>query len=416
MRILRKVWFGIMLAGFCQPAWSSILVVGPGQNYSRIQSALKAARPGDEIQVQAGSYAEGPLLINIPLTLSGVGRPVLDGKGLDQILTVKASGVTVRGFRLINSGASSMRDVAGMKFENLRHCQIFDNQLENTNFGIYLANVKDCQIRNNQVHGLAKSESSAGNAIHSWKSSRLQITNNVVSGHRDGIYLEFTRQSKMENNHSFQNLRYGMHFMFSDGNSYLHNLFEGNGAGVAVMYTHDIVMVGNRFLHNWGPSSYGLLLKEITKATIRENQFERNTIAMHLEGSSKLRVMHNTFVHNGWAARVLSNSFDNHFESNNFIGNAFDIASNASDNSQSINAFAHNYWDKYSGYDLGHDGTGDVPHHPVSLFSRVVENIPPALMLMRSFLVSTLDLAERVSPVLTPKTMVDEAPSMRQIL
>ena len=35
-----------------------------------------------------------------------------------------------------------------------------------------------------------------------------------------------------------------------------------NGAGVAVMYTHDVSMIGNTFSENSGSASYGLLLKD----------------------------------------------------------------------------------------------------------------------------------------------------------
>ena len=52
-----------------------------------------------------------------------------------------------------------------------------------------------------------------------------------------------------------------------------------NGAGVAVMFTEHIVMRDNVFEHNWGPSSYGLLLKEIRDSEIRHNQFIGNTIS-----------------------------------------------------------------------------------------------------------------------------------------
>ena len=414
-RVFSAILVGAILAATLSwPAQAATLEAGSGQKYPGLKAALAAATPGDEIRLHAGRYAEGPLLIDKPLTLSGVGRPVLDGRNQDPILTVRAPHVTIQGLRLENPGSSSMKDLAGLRLENLSDCRVIDNQLDNAYFGIYLANVNRCVVSGNTVTGRAVRESTSGNAIHAWKSNALTISDNTLSGHRDGIYLEFTRNSRIEKNHSHHNLRYGLHFMFSHGNGYYTNLFSENGAGVAVMYTHQIEMIGNRFVHNWGPSAYGLLLKDISGASIRANLFERNTVAMHIEGSSRLTVRGNTFRQNGWAARVLSNSYDNRFLANGFFGNTFDIASNAADTSQSINAFAGNYWDKYSGYDLDRDGVGDVPHHPVSLFSRLVENIPAATMLMRSFLVTTLDLAERVSPVLTPKTMVDKAPLMRR--
>lgn len=404
---------GLCLAG---PAGAAVLEAGPGKTFTSLKAAIAAAKPDDEIRLHAGHYAEGPLVIDKPLTIAGVGWPVLDGLHRDQILTVRAVRVSLRGLKIQHSGSNSIKDIAAIRIENADACRIEDNQLDDNHFGIYLANVSRCRIANNRIKGMATRETTAGNAIHVWKSEQLSLKGNTVSGHRDGLYFEFARKSQIEGNHSHDNLRYGLHFMFSDGNAYLGNTFERNGAGVAVMYTHNIEMRGNRFRHNWGPSAYGLLLKDISGARIQNNHFDHNTVGMHLEGSSRMTITGNTLTQNGWAARILQNSFDNSFSDNVFAGNTFDIASNASDTSQNINAFSGNYWDKYSGYDLNRDGLGDVPHHPVSLFSRLIENVPPAVMLMRSFLVTTLDLAERVSPVLTPKTIVDQEPRMRRPL
>ena len=59
--------------------------------------------------------------------------------------------------------------------------------------------------------------------------------------------------------------------MFSDRCKYLHNRFKQNGAGVAVMYTENVQMTDNVFEDNWGGSSYGLLLKDISDSRIASN-------------------------------------------------------------------------------------------------------------------------------------------------
>jgi nitrous oxidase accessory protein len=101
---------------------------------------------------------------------------------------------------------------------------------------------------------------------------------------------------------------------------------------------------------------------------------------------------------------------DNQFSRNTFRDNAFDVGTNSSRNSST---FARNYWDDYRGYDLDRDGLGDVPFHPVRLFSLLVEQNHPLLILMRSPFVDLLDAAERVLPVLTPETLVDSTPLTR---
>jgi nitrous oxidase accessory protein len=61
------------------------------------------------------------------------------------------------------------------------------------------------------------------------------------------------------------------------------------------------------------------------------------------------------------------------------------------------------------------DGLGDVPYHPVSMYSMVIEQNPNSVILMRSFMVTLLDKAEKAIPSLTPENMVDESPVMKKI-
>ena len=100
---------------------------------------------------------------------------------------------------------------------------------------------------------------------------------------------------------------------------------------------------------------------------------------------------------------------DNNFSKNNFVSNSFEVTTNSTRN---YNTFANNYWADYQGYDLNKDGIGEVPHHPVKLFSLLVEKNRPTLLLLRSFFVELLNTAENVFPVLTPETLIDKYPQM----
>jgi nitrous oxidase accessory protein len=205
-------------------------------------------------------------------------------------------------------------------------------------------------------------------------------------------------------------MRYGLHFMYSDSCEYRRNAFTANGAGVAVMYSRQVTMVDNRFEDNWGPAAYGLLLKEIKDSRIEGNVMARNTVGLFAEGVDRSEIRGNQFLRNGWAIRLMADATDNSFRHNRFEGNTFDVATNSQASSPS--AFAENYWDGYAGYDLDHDGFGDTPFRPVRLFSVLVEQNEPLLILLRSFFVDLLEAAERVAPVLTPETLVDARPMM----
>jgi nitrous oxidase accessory protein len=200
--------------------------------------------------------------------------------------------------------------------------------------------------------------------------------------------------------------------MFSNNDTYTENTFSDNGAGVAVMYSHHVLMLQNTFVANWGANAYGILLKEISDASIIRNNFVRNTVGVLMESSSRIQVTQNNFHSNGWALRISASCNENGICFNNFSANSFDVATNGT---MMLNKFYQNYWDKYEGYDMNRDGMGDVPYHPVSLYSMVIEQNPNSVILLRSFMVSLLDKAEKAIPSLTPVDLVDDKPLMKSL-
>ncbi len=385
--------------------------VGPGGDAETISDALVAAHDGDRILVQSGVYHESELLIDKSVALVGVGQAILDAGGR-QALLITADSVSVIGLLIRNVQVSFIEDRAGIKVDGANNCRIENNRLEDTFFGIYLAKSADCLVRENVIRGAGQRETQSGNGIHLWYSRGVVVERNSISGHRDGIYFEFVEDGTIRGNTSFQNVRYGLHFMFSDRCRYEENRFERNGAGVAVMYTENVEMTGNVFEANWGGSSYGLLLKDISDSRISSNVFLGNSTGLYAEGVNRTSIEENDFEANGWAVRIMANSTDNTFTRNNFVRNTFDVATNSRNNFSSFNG---NFWDNYRGYDLDRDGYGDVPFRPVRLFSQIVQQNEPALMLLRSFFVSVLDHVERIIPIITPETLVDTSPAMRRI-
>ncbi|WP_156825859.1 nitrous oxide reductase family maturation protein NosD [Lewinella cohaerens] len=386
------------------------ITVCPSCSTPTIQKAIDQAVSGDEILVKAGTYQESGLTITCPLVLRGEGMPVIDGQRKGEILIIAADSVTVTGLEFQNAGVSHISDLAAIRVKRHDYFTVTNNRVINAFFGIYIENGKHGTIKNNVLLGRANNEMDSGNAIHCWYAENLTISDNLVRRYRDGIYLEFVNKSIIADNLSEFNIRYGLHFMFSNDNSYTCNTFYDNGAGVAVMFSKNISMTENLFAQNWGRSSYGLLLKEIYDAEIIDNVFQKNTIGILLEGSTRLNYQNNNFVRNGWAIQMSGGCLDNHFTKNNFTNNSLDLVVNSRVNN---NTFNGNYWGEYTGYDLDHDGLGDVPHRPMKLFSHVLTEAPEAIILLRSFFVDLINFSEKVSPIFTPENVLDEAPLMQ---
>ena len=296
------ILLSLLLSG--SAGWAGNIKVGKDEGVSTIKEALRMAADGDTILVAAGTYKEENIVISKSIVLLGKDYPVLDGEHANEILSVKANRVVIRGFRLVHSGVSSMVDIAAIKIYNARNVIVSDNILYDTFFGIYAQSSTNCTFENNKLTGIAATEQASGNGIHCWKSDSLRIIGNTVTGHRDGIYFEFVTHSVIWRNTSYGNMRYGLHFMFSHNDAYISNIFRNNGAGVSVMFTHNVKMFNNVFEENWGDAAYGIFLKEISDSYISGNRFLHNTSGIFMEGNSRILVEKNEFSGNGWAMKI----------------------------------------------------------------------------------------------------------------
>ncbi|MCF6212962.1 MAG: nitrous oxide reductase family maturation protein NosD [Flavobacteriaceae bacterium] len=377
-----------------------------------ISSAIDLAQKGDTILIYKGTYKTHGLIIKKPLTIIGVDNPIIDGENKETIFTFKTDNFSVQNLTIINVGVSYTSDYSAILVYRSNHFLIINNTFKNVFFGLLIEKSHFGNIVNNIITSHAITESNSGNGIHLWHSSHMKIKGNKVSGLRDGIYFEFVKNSIISENISKNNVRYGLHFMFSNNNEYRNNTFENNGAGVAVMFSKHIKMYNNKFLYNWGTASYGLLLKEIYDAEIKNNTFQQNTIGLNIEGSTRINYTHNTFLRNGWAIKVRGACYQNIFKKNNFLYNAFDLSYNSNINS---NLFENNFWSEYTGYDLDKNGIGDVPFRPVKLFSYIVNQTPETIVLLRSLFVDIINFSEKVSPVFTPDNLIDNTPLMKEI-
>ncbi|MCF8274201.1 MAG: nitrous oxide reductase family maturation protein NosD [Flavobacteriaceae bacterium] len=379
---------------------------------STITAAIAQAKDYDTITIKKGTYKEHDIIIDKPLTIIGENYPVIDGESKGEIITIVSDNVSVDGLFIINVGTSYTEDYAAIRVRKSKYFVIQNVVLERLFFGIYLEKSSYGKVYHNKIIGDAVEEYNSGNGIQLWYSNHIDIEHNYVEHVRDGIYLEFSDDCIIKNNVSANNLRYGLHFMFSNNDMYQDNTFENNGAGVAVMFSKKIKMCNNTFKENWGTASYGLLLKEINDAEIKGNTFEQNTIGINIEGSNRIIYKNNHFISNGWAIKVRGACYTNSFTENNFLYNSFDISYNSHVND---NVFDKNYWSNYTGYDLDKNGIGDVPYRPVKLFSYIVNRTPETIILLRSLFIDIIDFSEKVSPVFTPDNLLDNHPLIKKM-
>lgn len=406
-----KRWLLIFLFLLSLKAVCTVIVIGHKSKYLSINKAIKDAKSFDTLIIKEDIYYENNLIIDKPLVILGENFPVINGKKNGSIFIIKANNTVIKGLVLQEVKTSYIEEWAAIKLIEVHNCIIENNKLKNNFFGIYIQHSRYCKVRNNEIKGNAINELSSGNGIHLWYSKNIIIENNAIFNHRDGIYIEYTDSSIIVNNKSIKNIRYGLHFMFSNFNTYQNNEFKSNGAGVAVMFSKYIKMINNKFEYNWGHAAYGLLLKEIYDSEVSGNLFKQNTTAIYGESVIRVFFKKNNFESNGKAILFLGSCYDNLVTLNNFILNTFDLSA---DTDLEGNIFEKNYWSNYTGYDINKDEIGDVPYRPVTLFNYIVNKNPVSIILLRSLFIDILNYSEKVMPLFLPENLKDNQPLMKK--
>ena len=392
---------------------SKEIEVCPSCEVKTIKEAIKIAEKGDVLRIRKGIYKESEINIDKRISMIGEKGAIIDGENKSGILIINTDSVRIEGMTIKHVGRSYTKDYAAINVVKSDYYELINNTLEDVFFGFLIEKSHHGIVRGNHVSSDAVEEFNSGNGIHFWSCNDVLVENNEVYGLRDGIYFEFVKNSSVLNNRSHDNVRYGLHFMFSNHNTYAKNIFINNGAGVAVMFSKFIRMENNIFAKNWGMASYGLLLKEIYDAEIINNTFEENTTGINMEGSTRINYFKNTFKSNGWAIKMEGACYTNILNQNNFIHNAFNLSFSGGLND---NNFEGNYWSDYTGYDLDKNNIGDVPYRPVKLFTYVVNQVPESIVLLRSLFVDIINFSEKVSPVFTPDNLKDNTPLMQEVI
>jgi nitrous oxidase accessory protein len=376
---------------------------------SPLQLRIDQAQPGDRIDVPAGTY-EGDLYIDRAIMLVGTGHPRLVGSGRGSVIRVRAAAVVIEGFEVDGRrGGDLGRDTSGIHVAaprvTIRDCRVHD-----TLFGIYLRESDDAVVERNTIVGIPdRPPGEIGSGIHVWNSQRFRLTDNEIVGTRDGMYIQSSSHGLVRGNRA-RDLRYGLHYMFSDDNVFEDNSFETGAAGTALMYSKRLVFRRNRFVRNRGFASVGLLLKACDDVIAEDNLIADNARGVFLEGSYRNQFRRNVIAMSDTALVIYDSSGENVFENNSFVGNLTPLTLSGR---RTDTRFARNYWSEHGEPDLDGDGIADRPFRLSNVYDHVRGNLTAADLFSHGVAVAALGAAERAFPVLDPVPVVDEQPLAR---
>ena len=376
-----------------------------------ISAVLAGAEAGDTVYLVSGIYHEN-IVVDVPVTLTGAPGAEIRGGYETNVVHITAPGTVVEGLHVAEAGPHLTKDMACILIE-ADDVTIRNTRVSESLHGIYVKAGHRIEISGNTISGrLDLIESDRGNGIHLWNSTGNRILDNEIFNVRDGIYFSFAHNTEISRNH-IHNVRYGLHYMYSNENDFFDNLFENNVAGAALMYSEDIIFARNTFARCRGFRSYGILYQSMSRVTATSNLVIDNSRGIFMNNADSCLIKGNDIVDNDLAIQLNGGCDGNAFVGNNFINNLSELLLDVSDRKTDwADARGGNYWNRYRGYDLDHDGLGDVPFSIQNVFQVLESKVPEVRFYLLSPAAEVLKAAEQALPILRLGDSEDPLPKI----
>ncbi len=442
---VRGVLAAAFVACLSAPCLAARVVVPPVEN--DLQAVLDRAVDGDVVVLEGAHH--GPVRLTHRVTLEGAPGAMLTGPGRGSVVTASAPGVVVRGLTIRGSGTDLEAMDAGVFVEQgATGALVEDNRIEGNLYGIYIHGAKNAIARKNKIVGmLERRVNETGNGVSVWNAPGAKVLDNDIRFGRDGIFVIASKRNQFSGN-KFRDLRFAVHYMYTDDSEVSENTSSGNTAGFAIMYSHRLVVRDNV---SDGDRNRGLLFNFANNSQITGNVVRGRLQPAGRWASPGMRSVEAgahglpadeevpraaegarigpekcVFIYNANKNQFRNNRFEGceigvHFtagsEGNEIVGNAFVnnrnqvkyVGSRYLDWSKGGRG---NFWSDNPGFDLDGDGIADAAYRPNDLIDKVLWTAPQAKVLVNSPAVQIIRWAQTQFPALLPGGVVDSHPLM----
>jgi nitrous oxidase accessory protein len=375
-----------------------------------LQRAIHNAEVGDVLRLAAGRH-EGPVTIDRPLTVDGQGTAQIDAGGKSSVVTIAAPDVVVRGLVLSGSGSSHETIDSGVKLgKKAVRSLVTGNRLIGNLYGVDIHGALDARVAGNVIVGRSDFRvNDRGNGVYVWNAPGAVVENNDISMGRDGIFSNSSKRNVFRNNR-FRDLRFAVHYMYTNDSEVIGNVSIGNDLGFAIMYSSGIRVIGNR---SEGDKRLGLLLNYANSSVIRENHVTGGAEkCVFIYNANKNEISDNRFEGCGIGIHFTAGSERNAITGNAFVGNRTQVKYVGTRLVEwSLNGRG-NFWSDNFNVDLNGDGIGDSPYRPNDVVDQIVWRHPAAKILLSSPAFQVLRWAQSAFPGLYPGGVRDSAPLM----
>jgi nitrous oxidase accessory protein len=389
-----------------EPSHAASVVVEPGGD--NLRRAITAARPGDILTLVAGLH-RGPIRIDHSLTLQGNPGAVLDGAGSGRTIEIVGEDVTIRGLLIRHSGASDPMDAAVFLEESARGAIVEENEIQNSLVGIYVHGARDALVRGNRILGRTDLRmNERGNGIYVWNAPGAKIISNDISGGRDGIFTNASRNNVFRDNR-IQDARFAIHYMYTNDSEVIDNRSRGNHAGYVIMYSDRVIVRGNV---SQDDRDHGMLFNYANNAQIQNNVVRRSEKCVFIYNANKNVFQDNRFEDCAIGVHFTAGSERNQITGNAFVRNRTQVMYVGTRSLDWSRSGRGNYWSDNPAFDLNGDGIADTAYRPNDIIDKVVWTYPTAKLLISSPAVQVIRWAQSEFPALHPGGVLDSAPLM----
>ena len=362
--------------------------------------------------MQDGVY-HGPVYIDRRLNLLGSNQSIIDGDGRGRVVTVAAADSLVRNISVRNSGIDLFEEDSGIFVTPEAHrSHIEGNKLSNNLIGIYLKGPQDAIVRNNSIIGKSDLRvNERGDGILIWNSPGSIIEGNDVRYGRDGIFVTTSNNNEFRNN-KLQDLRFAIHYMYTNNSVVSGNRSRGNHVAYALMYSSDLKIVDN---HSINDRDRGLFFNYANNSTVSNNLIEGGPEkCVFIYNSNFNRFENNVFKQCRIGVHFTAGSENNQITGNAFVNNRTQVKYVGTRFLEWSKDGRGNYWSDHAVFDLDGDAIGDKPYQPNNLVDQIIWRHPFAKILVNSPAFQLLQWAQSQFPALYPGGVTDSAPLMQQ--
>jgi nitrous oxidase accessory protein len=176
------------------------------------------------------------------------------------------------------------------------------------------------------------------------------------------------------------------------------------------MYSERIVFRRNRFVHNRGFASVGLLLQQCDDVLAEDNLIADNARGIFIEGTNRTTLRRNIVAESDVAIVQFASAQGTRIEGNSFLGNMSPLLLVGK---RVDTVFDGNYWSENPEPDLDGDGRTDRPYRLSSVFDHFRGNLTAADLFVDGFAAASLGVAEQAFPILQLTEAQDRAPLAR---